>query len=113
MVGSRRAGRGPVAADPSGPRHRSAGGYFPFSRSYFVFHALLRSSMPSMCLIVLQAARARPRIAYIRASLISSSVAPACFAAAKRPGTQDVQPAAAIAASATSCIVLGSRAPSR
>jgi hypothetical protein len=40
-------------------------------------------------------------------------VAPACFAAAKRPGTQDVQPAAAIAASATSCMVFGSSAPSR
>jgi hypothetical protein len=46
-------------------------------------------------------------------SLISSSVAPACFAAAKRPGTQDVQPPAAIAARATSCMVLGSNAPSR
>jgi hypothetical protein len=52
-------------------------------------------------------------MAYIRVSLISSSVAPACFAAAKRPGTQVVQPAADIAASATSCIVLGSSAPSR
>src|SRR5207249_7876512 len=57
--------------------------------------------MSGMYLMVDQAARARPRIAYIRVSLISSSVAPACFAAAKRPGTQEVQPAAAIAASAT------------
>jgi hypothetical protein len=40
---------------------------------------------------VLQVARAAPRMAYINVSLISSSVAPACFAAAKRPGTQDVQ----------------------
>ena len=59
--------------------------------------------------MVLQAARARPRIAYINVSLISSSVAPACFAAAKRPGTQEVQPAADMAASATSCIVFGSK----
>jgi hypothetical protein len=34
-------------------------------------------------------------------SLISSSVAPACFAAAKRAGTQEVHPAAAMAARAT------------
>ena len=56
-----------------------------------------------MCLIVLQVARAAPRIAIIRVSLISSSVAPACFAAAKRAGTQDVHPAATlvIAVSAT------------
>ena len=64
-------------------------------------------------MMVLHVARAAPRIAYMRVSLISSSVAPACFAAAKRPGTQDVQPAAAIAASATNCIVLGSSDPSR
>ena len=88
-------------------------GYLLFSRSYTVFHSLLMSSMPGMCLMVLQVARAAPRMAYIRVSLISSSVAPACFAAAKRPGTQDVQPAAAMAASATSCMVLGSSAPSR
>ncbi len=69
--------------------------------------------MPGMYLIVLHVARAAPRMAYMRVSLISSSEAPACFAAAKRPGTQEVQPAAAIAASATSCIVLGSSAPSR
>ena len=87
--------------------------YLLVSRSCVVFHSLLRSSMPGMCLIVLHVARAAPRIAYMRVSLISSSVAPACFAAAKRPGTQEVQPAAAIAASATSCIVLGSSAPSR
>ena len=83
------------------------------SRSNFVFHSLLMSSISGMYLMVDQAARARPRIAYISVSLSSSSVAPACFAAAKRPGTQDVQPAAAIAASATSCIVFGSSAPSR
>ena len=88
-------------------------GYFPPSRSNLIFHSLLRSSMPGMCLMVLHVARAAPRMAYIRVSLISSSVAPACFAAAKRPGTQDVQPAAAMAASATSCMVLGSSAPSR
>ncbi len=69
--------------------------------------------MPGMCLIVLHVARAAPRIAYMSVSLISSSVAPACFAAAKRPGTQDVQPAAAMAASATSCMVFGSSALSR
>ena len=86
---------------------------YAFSRSNAVFQLLLWSSMSGMYLIVDHAARARPRMAYIRVSLISSSVAPACFAAAKRPGTQDVQPAAAIAASATSCIVLGSSAPSR
>ena len=87
--------------------------YLLCSRSNFVFHSLLMSSISGMYLIVDQAARARPRIAYISVSLSSSSVAPACFAAAKRPGTQDVQPAAAIAASATSCIVFGSSAPSR
>src|SRR2546428_395926 len=88
--------------------------YLPLvSRSNFVFHSLLRSSTPGMYLMVDHVARAAPRIAYMRVSLISSSVAPACFAAAKRPGTQDVQPAAAIAASATSCIVFGSSAPSR
>ena len=102
----------------------SAGGFGPgggappvsryvCSRSKAVFHSLLRSSISGMYLMVLHAARARPRIAYMRVSLISSSVAPACFAAAKRPGTQDVQPAAAMAASATSCMVLGSSAPSR
>jgi hypothetical protein len=69
--------------------------------------------MPGMYLMVLQVPRAAPRIAYMSVSLISSSVAPACFAAAKRPGTQDVQPPAAIAARATSCMVLGSSAPSR
>jgi hypothetical protein len=69
--------------------------------------------MPGICLMVLHVARAAPRMAYIRVSLISSSVAPACFAAAKRPGTQDVHPAAAMAASATNCMVLGSSAPSR
>jgi len=83
------------------------------SRSYDVFQPLLMSSISGMYLMVDPAARARPRIAYISVSLSSSSVAPACFAAAKRPGTQDVQPAAAIAASATSCIVFGSSAPSR
>jgi hypothetical protein len=47
--------------------------------------------MPGMYWIVLHVARAAPRIAYMRVSLISSSVAPACFAAAKRPGTQEVK----------------------
>ena len=88
-------------------------GYLAPSRSYVDFHSFARSSIPGMYLIVLQAARAAPRMAYIRVSLISSSVAPACFAAAKRPGTQDVQPAAPMAASATSWSVFGSRAPSR
>jgi hypothetical protein len=34
--------------------------------------------MPGMYLMVLQVARAAPRIAYMSVSLISSSVAPAC-----------------------------------
>src|SRR5436305_97061 len=43
-----------------------------------------------MYLMIDQAARARPRMAYIRVSLISSSVAPACFAAAKLPATREL-----------------------
>ena len=85
------------AGRPAGATH-----YVPCSRSNCVFQALFWSSMSGMYLIVDQAARARPRIAYINVSLSSSSVAPACFAAAKRAGTQDVQPAAAMAAMATS-----------
>ena len=104
-------------APPEGRRgcvyRPDGGGYFPVAFSYFSFHFLLRSSTPSMCLMVLQVARAAPRMAKYSVSMISSSEAPACFAAAKRAGTQLVQPAAAMAASATSDVVFWSSAPSR
>src|SRR5262245_11046694 len=95
-----------------GPLGPGSGTYLPW-RSNVVFHSLLRSSTPGMYLMVDHVARAAPRMAYIRVSLISSSVAPACFAAAKRPGTQDVPPADAVAPTATSCRVFGSSAPAR
>ncbi len=51
---------------------------------------------------VVQEALAEARIAKYSASMISGMLAPACFAAAKRAPTHDVQPAAAMAAMATS-----------
>jgi len=102
---------GPPCPLPGGRGRQGEGfDYWQRSIAYVVFRSLLRSSIPGMYLMVLQAARAAPRIAYCSLSLISSSVAPACLAAEKRPGTQDVQPAAAMAAS---CMAFGSSAPSR
>src|SRR5204862_35029 len=68
------------------PARLAVGHSWPDSRSKAVFHSLFRSSTPGMYLMVLQAARARPRMAYIRVSLISSSVAPACRELARTLG---------------------------
>jgi len=83
------------------------------SASYWAFSALVSCSIPSIpFLIVVQTARDDARIARYSASMISAVLAPACFAAAKRAPTQEVQPAAAIAAIATNWRVFSSKASS-